>query len=164
MGRLSRRVDSVSAAARVLEDARRLVVLSGAGVSTESGVPDFRSPGGVWETFDPSDFEYGRFLADPEGFWMLRARLMDALALDRARPNPAHDALADASRSTRFLGHVTQNIDGLFAQAGHAAEKLVRVHIASSARRSRHAAATAERARRGGRDRMAQAGVRGGGS
>lgn len=111
-----------------LRDARRLVVLTGAGVSTESGVPDFRSSSGIWTRFDPRDFEYGRFLRDPAGFWALRARLMEALDLDRVRPNPAHDSIAIASRSPRVLGHVTQNIDGLFQAAGHDEGKLVEAH------------------------------------
>lgn len=115
-------------AAEVLREARRLVVLTGAGVSTESGIPDFRSPGGIWTRFDPSDFEYGRFLRDPAGFWRLRTRLMEALDLDRAKPNLAHDAIARASVSSRFLGHVTQNIDGLFGVAGHEESKLIEIH------------------------------------
>ncbi|HWH09459.1 MAG TPA: Sir2 family NAD-dependent protein deacetylase [Candidatus Thermoplasmatota archaeon] len=116
-------------ATRVLRDARRLVVLTGAGVSTESGVPDFRTPGsGVWERFDPQEFRYERFLHDPAGFWHLRAKLMEALDLAAARPNAAHEALARASQSPRFVGHVTQNIDGLFHDAGHMPEKLVEVH------------------------------------
>lgn len=112
----------------VLRGARRLVVLTGAGVSTESGVPDFRSTGGIWERFDPSEFHYERFLRDPAGFWHLRAKLMEALDLANAKPNPAHRAIAQASHSGRFMGHVTQNIDGLFHDAGHMREKLVEVH------------------------------------
>ena len=123
-----RRVDPLDAAARLLRDARRLVVLTGAGLSTESGVPDFRSPGGVWTRFDPSDFEYSRFVDDPARFWELRARLMEALDLDAVAPNPAHEALARASRSGRYLGHVTQNIDGLLTRAGHDEGKLVEIH------------------------------------
>lgn len=122
-------------AAEVLRDARRLVVLSGAGLSTESGIPDFRSPGGIWTRFDPDEFRYDRFLADPDGFWAAREKLMAALDLPRARPNPAHDALARASRSERYRGHVTQNIDGLLDVAGHAAPKLVEIH--GSARKVR---------------------------
>lgn len=120
--------EALSRAARTLEGSRRLVVLTGAGLSTESGVPDFRSTGGIWTKFDPSDFEYSRFVRDPAGFWRLRARLMEALDIGKARPNPAHDALAGASRSKRYLGHVTQNIDGLLTSAGHEDDKLVEVH------------------------------------
>lgn len=121
-------MDEVARAAGILREARRLVTVSGAGLSTESGVPDFRSKGGVWDAFDPDEFHYHRFLHDPAGFWRMRAKLMAALDLDRARPNPAHDALAAASRSPRYLGQVTQNVDGLLTDAGHAPEKLVEVH------------------------------------
>lgn len=122
-------------AVAALRDARSLVVLTGAGVSTESGVPDFRSAGGIWERFDPSDFHYERVVRDPRGFWELRAKLMEALDLANARPNPAHAAIARASRSSRVLGHVTQNIDGLFQAAEHDEHKLVEIH--GSARRVR---------------------------
>lgn len=116
-------------AADVLAKSRRLVILTGAGVSTESGVPDFRTPGsGIWARFDPSEFQYERFVRDPAGFWHLRAKLMEALDLEHVRPNPAHHAIARASASPRFVGHVTQNIDGLFPDAGHMPEKLVEIH------------------------------------
>lgn len=124
----SRLVHRLDHAAEILAGARRLVVLTGAGVSTESGVPDFRSDSGIWSRFDPSDFEYARFVHDPAGFWRLRAELMDVLDLDAVLPNAAHAALAQASRSARYAGHVTQNIDGLFSRAGHVGEKLVEVH------------------------------------
>lgn len=129
-GRVKRRQHGspIVDAAALLRDARRLVVLSGAGLSTESGVPDFRSPGGVWSTFDPDEFHYHRFLADPARFWRNRAKLMEALDLAHARPNAAHEALAAASRSDRYLGHVTQNVDGLLHAAAHAEEKIVEVH------------------------------------
>ena len=126
---------SLDAAIAALADARRLAILTGAGASTESGVPDFRSAGGIWTKFDPDEFRYERFLRDPKGFWELRARLMEALDLANVKPNPAHEVIARASRSPRLLGHVTQNIDGLFHAAGHAPEKLVEVH--GSARKVR---------------------------
>lgn len=115
-------------AARILRESRRLVVLTGAGVSTESGVPDFRSTSGIWARFDPSEFQYERFLRDPAGFWHMRAKLMETLDLANAKPNPAHAAISAASQSGRFVGHVTQNIDGLFHDAGHMPEKLVEIH------------------------------------
>lgn len=127
-------MDAIDRAADLLRDARRLVVLTGAGVSTESGVPDFRGSSGIWTKFDPRDFEYDRFVRDPAGFWTLRKRLMEALDLANVRPNPAHAAIAKASLSPRFLGHVTQNIDGLFQEAGHA-ENLIEAH--GSARKVR---------------------------
>lgn len=125
----------VELAIDALRDARRLVVLTGAGVSTESGIPDFHSPGGIWTMFDPSDFSYDRLLRDPVRFWELRARLMEALDLANVKPNPAHHAIAAASGNGRLLGHVTQNIDGLFQAAGHVEDNLIEVH--GSARKVR---------------------------
>lgn len=121
-------MDDLARASRVLGEAKRLVVLTGAGVSTESGVPDFRGKDGIWSRFDPNEFQYERFLRDPAGFWQLRAKLMEVLDLERVKPNPAHEAISRASRSGRFVGHVTQNIDGLFHDAGHVPEKLVEIH------------------------------------
>lgn len=103
-----------------------MVAFTGAGVSTESGIPDFRSKGGLWSRFDPDEFRFERFLADPTRFWAMRGELMRALALDRAQPNAAHVALARAERSSRFLGTITQNIDGLHARAG--SKRVVEVH------------------------------------
>ena len=53
-------------AAELIVNTRKLVVFTGAGISTESGIPDFRSPGGIWSRFDPDDFTYQKFVADPE--------------------------------------------------------------------------------------------------
>ncbi|MBE9482744.1 MAG: hypothetical protein IMY88_03600 [Chloroflexi bacterium] len=52
--------------ADLIINAKRIVVFTGAGVSTESGIPDFRSPGGIWDRFDPDDFTYQKFVSDPE--------------------------------------------------------------------------------------------------
>ncbi|HST90383.1 MAG TPA: Sir2 family NAD-dependent protein deacetylase, partial [Ktedonobacterales bacterium] len=83
--------------AEFLADARRLVVLTGAGVSTESGIPDFRSPGGVWSRVPPTS--YRAFMSDPAArrdYWRLRRELR-GLATS-ARPNPAHTTLAAQER------------------------------------------------------------------
>jgi len=112
----------------MIRGARRLLVLTGAGVSTPSGIPDFRSAGGIWSTFDPREFHYARWRADPAGYWRMRAKLMAALDLANVKPNPAHEAIAAASRAEGFLGHVTQNIDGLFLRAGHEPSRLVEIH------------------------------------
>lgn len=127
-GNLSGAVDPTERAVQLVREARRVLVLSGAGLSTESGIPDFRGDSGVWTRFRPDDFRYERFLHDPAGFWRLRAQLMEALDLDRARPHAAHESLARAAASPRVLGHVTQNIDGLLQTAGHPEDKLVEIH------------------------------------
>lgn len=113
-------------AARLLEG--RVAVLTGAGVSTESGIPDFRGPSGVWTRFDPDEFRFERLLADPRRFWTMRAKLMAEFGLERARPNAAHFALAAAAASPRLLGVATQNIDGLDRAAGMPEAKLAELH------------------------------------
>lgn len=117
-------------AARLLADARRVTVLTGAGISTESGIPDFRGPDGVWTRFAPDDFEFSRLLADPRRFWTLRAKLMREFDLSNARANAAHIALAEAAGAShdRVLGIATQNIDGLHAAAGTPEAKLLELH------------------------------------
>jgi NAD-dependent deacetylase len=101
------------------------VVLTGAGVSTESGVPDFRSPTGIWAQFDP--FEYGSieaFRADPEKVWGFYAPRFSMLT--EAEPNAAHRALAELERRGHVRAIVTQNIDLLHERAGSA--DVVEVH------------------------------------
>jgi NAD-dependent deacetylase len=107
-----------------LRDAAREIVrrggaaaLTGAGISVESGIPDFRSARGIWERYDP--FEYATieaFLADPRKVWGFLVELGELLGA--ARPNPAHTALARLEREGRLSGIATQNVDGLHQAAG----------------------------------------------
>ena len=109
--------------------AKRVVVLTGAGISTDSGIPDFRGPNGVW-TRNPaaekmSDIRY--YTADPEvlrASW--RAR-MEHPAWS-ARPNAGHLALAELERQGRLHALITQNIDGLHLRAGNSCERVIEVH------------------------------------
>jgi NAD-dependent deacetylase len=101
------------------------VVLTGAGVSTESGIPDFRSPGGLWAEFDP--LEYGSieaFRADPEKVWRFYAPRFSVLT--EAEPNDAHRAIAALERAGHVEAVVTQNIDLLHERAG--SRDVVEVH------------------------------------
>jgi NAD-dependent deacetylase len=107
--------------------AKRPVVFTGAGVSTESGIPDFRSPGGVWDRYAPID--YRDFLTDPEArreTW--RRGLQTYPVLAAAEPNPAHLAIAELERLNRLDCLITQNIDGLHARAGSSPERIVELH------------------------------------
>ncbi|HLR97694.1 MAG TPA: Sir2 family NAD-dependent protein deacetylase [Jiangellaceae bacterium] len=100
-----------------LRTASRVVAFSGAGMSTESGVPDFRSPGGIWTRYDPREFTFDRYVdsADVRArSWQMRREFFDAAP----QPNPAHDALVTLERDGRLAGVITQNIDGLHQQAG----------------------------------------------
>jgi NAD-dependent deacetylase len=120
-------VAGLDQAAALLGGARRIVVFTGAGVSTESGIPDFRSPGGLWTRYDPRQLGFRRYLADPETrrlAWRLRCELFH---LD-ARPNPAHLACVRLAEAGRLAGVVTQNIDGLHLDAGLPAELVCELH------------------------------------
>jgi NAD-dependent deacetylase len=108
---------TVDRLAALMRECRPCVVLTGAGVSTESGVPDFRSPTGIWAQFDP--FEYGSieaFRADPAKVWSFYAPRFSMLT--QAEPNDAHRALADLERRGFVHAIVTQNIDLLHERAG----------------------------------------------
>lgn len=104
-----------------------VVALTGAGVSTASGVPSFRGEGGIWEQFDQRDFHFRRFRADPAGFWADRIDLRETFYGDRdIQPNAAHDALAAMEREGYLDGLITQNVDGLHTAAG--SETVVELH------------------------------------
>ncbi|SDK87475.1 NAD-dependent deacetylase [Glycomyces sambucus] len=115
--------------ARWFAEAEAVVVLTGAGISTESGIPDFRGPQGVW-TKNPAAqfmFTYQNYLADPEvrkQAW--QARL--ASPVWTAEPNAGHRALADYERTGRLRAVLTQNIDGLHQAAGSSPELVVELH------------------------------------
>jgi NAD-dependent protein deacetylase/lipoamidase len=107
------------------------VVLTGAGISTESGIPDFRSPTGIWAQYDPMEYaSIDAFLADPAKVWDFYAKRLDVLA--SAEPNEGHRALAELEGRGWVDAIVTQNIDRLHARAG--SRNVVEVHgsIASS--------------------------------
>src|SRR5436190_554558 len=98
--------------AALLASAERIVAFTGAGISTESGIPDFRSPGGVWDRNQPIDFR--DFIASAEArreTW--RRGLETYPVVAAAAPNAAHLALADLERRGKLVAVVTQNIDGL---------------------------------------------------
>jgi NAD-dependent deacetylase len=114
-------------AAAAIRDADSVVAMTGAGVSTASGIPDFRGDGGIWETHDPMDFHIDRFRADPEGFWTDRVELQDAIFADAGiEPNAAHEALADLEAAGHLETVITQNIDGLHQEAG--SEDVIEIH------------------------------------
>jgi len=118
--------ERVADLAAAIREAAQVVALTGAGLSTASGVPDFRSEGGVWERHDPRDFEYGRFRSDPAGFWEDRLGLHETLFGEDVEPNAAHEAMASLERRGFLEAVVTQNVDGLHRAAG--SETVVRLH------------------------------------
>jgi NAD-dependent deacetylase len=104
-------------AADLLRPSRRAAALTGAGISVESGIPDFRSTDGLWAHFDPMEYAtISAFKRDPAKVWVM-LREMDEI-LVRARPNPAHRALAELEQRGHVLGVITQNVDNLHQAAG----------------------------------------------
>ena len=101
----------------VLCSARCVAALTGAGISVASGIPDFRSPGGLWTVFSPEEYAtLDVFYRDPAKAWALYRALGKALL--GKKPNAAHHALVDLERLGRLQGIVTQNVDSLHQQAG----------------------------------------------
>ena len=119
--------ESIELAAALLGRSSRLLIFSGAGISTESGIPDFRGPEGLWTTVDPEEFTIDRYLSSSETRKQSWARWSTS-PLRNARPNAAHLAVAELARMGRLEGCVTQNIDGLHQAAGLADELTVEVH------------------------------------
>ena len=105
--------------------ADRVLPFTGAGISTESGIPDFRGPNGVWTRTDPARYTIQNFLADPE---VRRERWLDRLAspIDTAQPNRGHRALVELERMGKVDVLVTQNIDGLHQRAG--SRRVIELH------------------------------------
>ena len=119
----------VDRAARWITEGRRVTVLTGAGISTDSGIPDFRGPNGVW-TKNPAAEKSAtiqNYLADAE---LRRTAWRNRLTMVTwtAEPNAGHRALVDLERAGRLHGLVTQNVDGLHQRAGNSAEKVIEVH------------------------------------
>ncbi|MFN7972108.1 MAG: Sir2 family NAD-dependent protein deacetylase [Acidobacteriota bacterium] len=119
--------DAAGAIADMLRKSRRAIALTGAGISTESGIPDFRSPGGVWSRESP--VMYQDFLAsasERRRYWRMRRAMYPAMR--DAAPNAGHVALADLGRAGKLSLLITQNIDGLHQLAGTSGDALIEIH------------------------------------
>jgi NAD-dependent deacetylase len=117
----------VAALKRLIEQSRRAVVFTGAGISTESGIPDFRSPGGIWTQMAPIYFD--EFVASEEArreTWRRRFAMEDIFKA--AEPNRGHRAVDALVRRGKVAAVITQNIDGLHQASGIPAGKIVELH------------------------------------
>ncbi len=122
-------MDKIHQLAAILSEAKDIVAFTGAGISTESEIPDFRSPGGIWEQYDPSELQYQNILKEPEvreKYWQLHFQLYRLL--QEVEPNQGHLALVELEKRGRLRAIVTQNIDGLHRRAGNSEEKIIRLH------------------------------------
>jgi NAD-dependent deacetylase len=120
--------DEIKKAAKILRDSRLSLALTGAGISVESGIPDFRSPGGLWERYNQA--EYGTIWAfrnDAAKVWKMIREVSELV--DRARPNPAHLGLAQLQQLGLLHTIITQNIDSLHQKAG--ATRVIEYHGSS---------------------------------
>lgn len=119
----------IASIARMLCDARKVVVFTGAGISTESGIPDFRSPGGIWSRYNADDLTYQKFRASEQYrkiYWSYDRERYPAMR--DAVPNEAHRAIVEIEKTGKLSALVTQNIDGLHAKAGTSPEKILELH------------------------------------
>ena len=115
--------------AQLILDAPRIVVLTGAGTSTESGISDFRSPGGVWDRYNPNDLNFQSFLRSEESrkiYWQFHREFYHPMKL--SEPNETHIALAELERMGKLDRIITQNVDNLHQRAGSSPEKIIEIH------------------------------------
>ncbi len=120
-------MSSATELARYLSAAQRVVVFTGAGISTESGIPDFRSPGGVWSKMKPIMFQ--DFVASPGVRREAWTRVFNKTAgWTGAKPNAGHEAVAVLANAGKVAAIVTQNVDNLHQDSGAALEKIIELH------------------------------------
>lgn len=109
--------EKLSKVVKIIKDSNHIIVFSGAGISTESGIDDFRSPGGLWDRYDPGIYaNYQYFLQDPSKFWKMHKEVEDLVGT--ADPNQAHLAIAELEKMGKVKAIITQNIDMLHQKAG----------------------------------------------
>jgi NAD-dependent deacetylase len=114
--------------AELIIQSRKVVVFTGAGISTESGIPDFRSPGGIWSRYDPEDFTIQKFMSGPAARKTIWKMSLEGGLLAEAEPNLAHHAIAELYQSGKLDCVITQNIDNLHQKAGVPGDRVFELH------------------------------------
>lgn len=120
---------SVAKGVELIRESEKILVFTGAGLSTESGIPDFRSPGGIWDRYDPSDFYFQKIVSDEkarEKYWEMSSEFYEMMK--DAVPNRAHLAIAELEGTGKLLAIVTQNVDRLHHKAGNSPDKIIEIH------------------------------------
>jgi NAD-dependent deacetylase len=118
----------ISKVAQMIAAAKKVVVFTGAGISTESGIPDFRGPGGLWTKVDPNDFTIDKFLDSAATRKKMWQRLREGGLMEDAQPNAAHYAIVELEKMGKLSALVTQNIDNLHQKAGSNPELIRELH------------------------------------
>jgi len=119
----------IAKGADMINKAEKILVFSGAGLSTESGIPDFRSPGGLWSKYDPSDFYFDKIISDEKArvkYWQMSTETYQIIK--DAVPNRAHLAIKTLEDMEKLIAIVTQNIDRLHHKAGNSPNKIIEIH------------------------------------
>jgi len=122
-------VNTIDAASDMILKSKKIVVFTGAGISTESGVSDFRSRGGIWDRFDPNEFTYQKFLssqASRQRYWEFSRSLWPTIV--DAKPNCGHYAIAELYQRGKLDYVITQNIDSLHQKSGVPGERIIELH------------------------------------
>ncbi|MBW1817840.1 MAG: Sir2 family NAD-dependent protein deacetylase [Deltaproteobacteria bacterium] len=119
--------ENISSIARKLLNAEKAVIFTGAGISTESGIPDYRSKGGLWDRYRPIYFD--EFMSSKEAraeYWRRKAAFYPELL--KAKPNPAHLAVTELCKKGRIHTVITQNVDGLHQESGLPDDRIIELH------------------------------------
>jgi len=123
--------EAIELVADMIVASQCMVVFTGAGISTESGIPDFRGPDGIWTKVDPSQFTFQRYLNDAE----MRRQIWETFLVGgrwpQAEPNAAHIAIAELERLGKLDCLITQNVDSLHLAAGNSEDLILELHGAS---------------------------------
>jgi NAD-dependent deacetylase len=120
--------EKIKNVAQMIDKAGRVVIFTGAGVSTESGIPDFRSPGGLWSKFDPDDFTIDKFLSSAQTRKKMWKLLLEGGLMADAAPNAAHLAIAELEKMGKLSCVITQNVDNLHQKAGNDPSRVHELH------------------------------------
>src|SRR5512136_1054174 len=122
-------MSSIESVAEMVVTDNRVIVFTGAGISTESGIQDFRSPGGLWEQWNPDELTFDKFMssrASREHYWGFSRAIWPTMR--DARPNIGHFAIAELYKTGQLDAVITQNVDGLHQAAGVPDEKVIELH------------------------------------
>ncbi len=122
-------MNDIEKVAGIVHSSKKIVVFTGAGISTESGIPDYRSPGGIWDKYDPNELTYQKFLtvqASREKYWERQKNLWPIIAA--AKPNAGHIAIAELHKMGKLDCIITQDGDGLHQRSGVPEDKVIELH------------------------------------
>jgi len=121
-------MEEIERLAQLVRESQKIIVFTGAGISTESGIPDFRSPGGIWSRYDPEDFTIQKFVSGPAARKTIWRMSVEGGLLTEAEPNLAHYAIAELYQLGKLDCVITQNIDNLHQKAGVPEDKVFELH------------------------------------